>query len=195
MAYTKIIRTDRLVLRPPQASDADAQFAMHSDPEVMRYFSEPPWQDPGRAVQQIADDAEAFEKEAFFRFAIELTATGEYLGSCTLHAVHRQNRRAEIGYALGRPYWGKGYMHEALAALLEYAFVERDLNRLEADIDPLNAGSAHALLRLGFKQEGFLPERWIVGGQVSDSALYGLLRREWEARLRGDGDGDGRRQP
>ena len=155
---------------------------MHSDPEVMRYFSEPPWQAPGRAVQQIADDAEAFEKEEFFRFAIALKATGEYMGSCTLHAVHRQNRRAELGYALGRPYWGQGYMHEALTALLEYAFVERDLNRLEADIDPLNIGSANALLRLGFKQEGYLPERWIVGGQVSDSALYGLLRREWEAR-------------
>jgi len=187
MAYTKTLATGRLILRPPQASDADALFAMHSDPEVMRYFSEPPWQDPARAVQQIADDAEAFGKEEFFRFAITLQATGEYLGSCTLFAVHRQNRRAEIGYALGRPYWGQGYMHEALTALLEYAFVERDLNRLEADIDPQNAGSANALLRLGFKQEGYLPERWIVGGQVSDSALYGLLRRAWQARLHGDG--------
>jgi len=182
MAYTKTITTGRLILRPPHPSDADALFAMHSDPEVMRYFSEPPWQDCERAARQIADDAEAFEKEEFFRFAIALKATGAYLGSCTLHAVHRQNRRAEIGYALGRPYWGQGYMHEALTALLEYAFVERDLNRLEADIDPLNIGSANALLRLGFKQEGYLPERWIVGGHVSDSALYGLLRREWEAR-------------
>ncbi len=187
MAYTKTLATGRLILRPPQASDADALFAMHSDPEVMRYFSEPPWQDPARAVQQIADDAAAFGKEEFFRFAITLQATGEYLGSCTLFAVHRQNRRAEIGYALGRPYWGQGYMHEALTALLEYAFVERDLNRLEADIDPQNAGSANALLRLGFKQEGYLAERWIVGGQVSDSALYGLLRRAWQARLHGDG--------
>lgn len=194
MAYTKTITTGRLILRPPRPSDADALFAMHSDPEVMRYFSEPPWQAPGRAVQQIADDAEAFEKEEFFRFAIALKAAGDYLGSCTLHAVHRQNRRAEMGYALGRPYWGQGYMHEALTALLEYAFVERDLNRLEADIDPLNIGSANALLRLGFKQEGYLPERWIVGGQVSDSALYGLLRREWQAKLRGDG-GAGQRQP
>ena len=187
MAYTKIITTGRLILRPPQASDADALFAMHSDPEIMRYFSEPPWQDPARAVQQIADDAEAFGKEEFFRFAITLKASGEYLGSCTLFAVHRQTRRAEIGYALGRPYWGQGYMHEALTALLEYAFVERGLNRLEADIDPLNLGSANALVRLGFRQEGLLPERWIVGGHVSDSALYGLLRREWQARLRVDG--------
>ncbi|OYO27768.1 GNAT family N-acetyltransferase [Janthinobacterium sp. PC23-8] len=182
MSYTKTMTTARLLLRPPQPSDAAALQAMHADPEVMRYFSEPPWQDPQRAARQIADDSAAFEKEEFFRFAITLTATGEYLGSCTLHALHAQNRRAELGYALARPHWGQGYMHEALSALLEYAFVERDLNRLEADIDPLNHGSAHALLRLGFKQEGYLPERWIVGGQVSDSALYGLLRREWQAR-------------
>lgn len=182
MAYTKTINTARLILRPPQPSDAAALQTMHADPEVMRYFSEPPWQDPERAARQIADDRAAFEKEEFFRFAITLKDTGDYLGSCTLFALHAQNRRAELGYALGRPYWGYGYMHEALCALLEYAFVERDLNRLEADIDPLNIGSANALLRLGFKQEGYLPERWIVGGQVSDSALYGLLRRDWEAQ-------------
>ncbi|MNM24002.1 putative ribosomal N-acetyltransferase YdaF [compost metagenome] len=185
MTYAKTITTDRLILRKPQPSDEAALFAMHSDPEVMRYFSEPPWEDAGRATKQIAEDIAAFEQEEFFRFAIELKETGEYLGSCSLFSEHRLNRRAEIGYALGRPYWGKGYMHEALSALLEYAFIERDLNRLEADIDPLNAGSASALERQGFNREGFLPERWIVGGHVSDSALYGLLRRTWEARRKG----------
>jgi RimJ/RimL family protein N-acetyltransferase len=182
MAYTKTITTARLILRPPQPLDAAALQAMHADPEVMRYFSEPPWQDASIAARKLAEDIAAFDNEEFFRFAVTLKATGEYMGSCSLFAEHRQNRRAEIGYALARPHWGKGYMQEALSALLEYAFIERDLNRLEADIDPLNAGSANALLRLGFKQEGYLPERWIVGGHVSDSALYGLLRREWEAR-------------
>lgn len=182
MTYSKTISTARLILRKTQPSDAAALFAIHADPEVMRYFSEPPWTDRERAVSKIAEDTAAFEREEFFRFAIELTATGEYLGNCTLFSVHRQNRRAEIGYVLGRQHWGKGYMQEALDALLEFAFIERDLNRLEADIDPLNKGSASALERQGFKQEGFLPERWIVGGLVSDSALYGLLRREWQAR-------------
>ena len=185
MAYTKIITTERLILRKPQASDEAAQFAMHADPEVMRYFSEPPWEDISRATHKIAEDIAAFESEQFFRFAVTLKATGQYMGSCSLFSEHRQNRRAEIGYALARPYWGKGYMQEALSALLEYAFIERDLNRLEADIDPLNTASASALERQGFKQEGFLPERWIVAGKVSDTALYGLLRREWEARSKG----------
>lgn len=182
MTYAKTIETERLILRKPHPDDAPALFAIHADPEVMRYFSEPPWQDASRAASKIADDIAAFEQEESFRFAVELKATGQYMGSCSLFAEHRQNRRAEIGYVLGRPYWGQGYMQEALSALLEFAFVERNLNRLEADIDPFNTASASALERQGFKQEGFLPERWIVGGQVSDSALYGLLRRQWEAR-------------
>ncbi|KAB8045130.1 GNAT family N-acetyltransferase [Janthinobacterium aquaticum] len=182
MTYEKTIETERLILRKPHPADAPALFAIHADPEVMRYFSELPWQDDSRAAGKIADDIAAFEKEESFRFAVELKATGQYMGSCSLFAEHRQNRRAEIGYVLGRPYWGHGYMQEALSALLEFAFVERNLNRLEADIDPLNTASASALERQGFRREGFLPERWIVGGQVSDTALYGLLRREWEAR-------------
>jgi RimJ/RimL family protein N-acetyltransferase len=72
-------------------------------------------------------------------------------------------------------------MHEALQALLSYAFQTLDLNRLEADIDPRNHASARTLERLGFQKEGHLRERWIVDGEISDTWLYGLLRREWQA--------------
>jgi RimJ/RimL family protein N-acetyltransferase len=73
-------------------------------------------------------------------------------------------------------------MHEALLALLDFGFGELDLNRIEADIDPRNSTSARTLERLGFTREGYLRERWIVGDEVSDTALYGLLRREWRSR-------------
>ncbi len=70
-------------------------------------------------------------------------------------------------------------MDEALRGLLAYGFTELNLNRVEADIDPRNHASARSLERLGFTREGLLRERWIVDGEVSDTALYGLLRREW----------------
>jgi RimJ/RimL family protein N-acetyltransferase len=73
-------------------------------------------------------------------------------------------------------------MHEALQEVLRYAFETLDLNRLEADIDPRNLASARTLERLGFQKEGHLRERWIVSGEVSDTWLYGLLRREWQER-------------
>jgi len=94
---------------------------------------------------------------------------------------HVASRRAEIGYALGRPYWGSGYMHNAQQALLCYSFQTLALNRLEADIDPRNLASARTLERLGFKKEGHLRERWIANDEISDTYLYGLLRREWHA--------------
>lgn len=70
-------------------------------------------------------------------------------------------------------------MHEALGALISYAFENLALHRLEADIDPRNTASARSLERLGFQREGLLRERWIVAGEVSDTAFYGLLRSEW----------------
>lgn len=73
-------------------------------------------------------------------------------------------------------------MHEALQTLLRYAFQTLDLNRLEADIDPRNVASARTLERLGFQKEGHLRERWIVNDEISDTWLYGLLRREWLER-------------
>lgn len=181
MAYVKVLSTARLTLRPPQAEDADALFDIHSDPDVMLYFSEPPWADPARAVQKIEEDAAAFGRQEYYRFAIILNETGRQIGNCTLFALHKQNRRAEVGYALHKGYWGRGYMHEALETLLGYAFLELGLNRLEADIDPRNAGSIRCLERLGFVREGFLRERWIVGGEACDSVLHGLLFRDWEA--------------
>ncbi len=73
-------------------------------------------------------------------------------------------------------------MNEALRTLVDHAFGTLNLNRLEADIDPRNHASAKTLERLGFQQEGHLRERWIVGDEISHTAFYGLLRREWESR-------------
>ena len=71
-------------------------------------------------------------------------------------------------------------MHEALSALLRYAFADLDLNRVEADTDSRNQRSARLLRRLGFSQERLFRERCIVDGEISDAAMYGLLRREWK---------------
>jgi RimJ/RimL family protein N-acetyltransferase len=101
------------------------------------------------------------------------------IGTATLFNIDLDNGRAELGYALGQDYWGKGFMNEALQALLEYAFGGLSLRRLEADVDPRNVASIRTLERLGFKKEGFLRERWCVAGEIQDALFYGLLKREW----------------
>ncbi len=174
-----VITTERLSLRFLNEADIPALYDMFSDAEVMRYWSRPPWTDLSEAWVMLADTQEGYRTRSALQLGIERRADRVLVGTCSLFYFHLASRRAEIGYALGRPYWGAGYMHEALRALVGYAFREMGLNRLEADIDPRNLASARTLERLGFQKEGHLRERWIVSGEVSDTALYGLLRREW----------------
>lgn len=173
------LRTPRLTLRPVADADAPALFAIFSDRDVMRHWSRPPMADPEEAVALVRDIQAGCARGEALQFAVERNGEGRAIGTCTLFHFHRASRRAELGYALARPHWGQGLMHEALTRLVGYAFGELGLNRLEADIDPRNAASARSLARLGFRKEGTLRERWIVGDEVSDSDLYGLLRTEW----------------
>jgi len=175
-----LIPTERLTLRFLKESDLPAVYDIFSHPEVMRYWSYPPWTDPSRAQEWLTRVQEGYDSGTALQLGIELQADLALVGTCTLFQFHAASRRAEMGYALGRPYWGAGYMHEALQAFVGYAFLTLELNRLEADIDPRNRASARTLERLGFQKEGYLRERWIVNDEISDTSLYGLLRREWQ---------------
>lgn len=175
------LTTGRLLLRALAPADAPDLFAVFSDPEVARYWSGTPWTDLEQALQYVANAEQDWLSGAGLRFGIEVAATGQLAGQIALHHFDRANRRCEVGYALARQHWRQGYLSEALGAVLAHGFTVLQLNRVEADIDPRNAASAKPLERLGFRQEGLLRERWIVGGEICDTAFYGLLRRDFAA--------------
>jgi len=177
--------TARLQLRPLAPGDADALFALRSDPVVQRYGSHPPWTERQAAVDYLERDRRGMADGSHAQFALERRADAAVIGTCTLYAISPQCRRADIGYVLRPSDWGRGYATEALVALLDWGFGALGLNRVEADIDPRNVPSARILERLGFVHEGHLRERWIVAGEVSDSGMYGLLAREWPAARAG----------
>lgn len=176
------LRSERLLLRPLTPADAAAVFATYSDPEVVRYWSGSPWTDLARADEYIAKGAADIAGGSAMRLGVEIAATGEWAGQVSLHQFDAQNRRCEVGYALHPTHWGHGYIAEALDTVLEFGFTTLDLNRVEADIDPRNAASRRAVERCGFVEEGLLRERWLVAGEVCDTVLYGLLRRDWLSR-------------
>ena len=175
------LRTQRLILRPPVLGDADALFAIFSDPETMRYWATPPWTTAGQAVARIEQDRECLVSGSALTLVLQPVDGGPIVGRITLFAFVSGSQRAEVGYILARSAWGKGLNHEALHALLNYGFGTLALRRVEADIDPRNKRSASALERFGFIQEGYLRERWLVGSEISDTALYGLLSKDWLA--------------
>ncbi len=175
-----VLPAARVTLRCLVAADAPAIFRIFSDPKVMLHWSRPPMKDDAEALALLREVRAGYRSGDVLQLGIERHGDHSLIGTCTLFHFQRASRRCEVGYALGSAHWGQGLMHEALQRLLAFAFGELELNRIEADIDPLNTASARSLERLGFLKEGHLRQRWIVSGVVSDTDLYGLLRSEWK---------------
>jgi [ribosomal protein S5]-alanine N-acetyltransferase len=170
--------TKRLRLRWLKKEDVAALLAVFGDREVIRYWSHPPFSTMAEAEALLGRIHDSFHKRTLFQWGLELATTGGIIGTCTLAALNADHRRAELGYALGRPYWGQGYMAEALPVLLRFAFERLRLHRLTADVDPRNGPSIRSLERLGFQREGYLREHYLVNGETQDGVLFGLLRSE-----------------
>jgi RimJ/RimL family protein N-acetyltransferase len=177
---TPVLIAERLALRPLRTSDADDLYAVHSDPRVMRYWSHPPWTRREQANERIAQLAQDRERSESYTWAIVL-ADDRLVGTVSLFALNRAQHRAEIGYALASREWSRGYATEAAHLAIAHAFGTIGLARLEADIDPRNEPSCRLVERIGFRREGLLRQRWHVAGEITDSAIYGLLRDEYVA--------------
>jgi len=176
---TPTLHTDRLLLRPFVDEDADDLFALQSNPTVLRYWDAPPWRDRARADRFLAACRQMAEEGTGARLAVDRLSDGAFLGWCSLSRWNPDFRSASLGYCYGEAAWGSGYATEAARELLRWAFDRLDLNRVQAETDTRNAASAHVLEKLGFLREGTLREDCVVDGDVSDSWVYGLLRREW----------------
>jgi RimJ/RimL family protein N-acetyltransferase len=176
---TPTLLTARLRLRPFGVDDLDDLFALQSDPRVLRYWDSPPWTDRSRADRFLEVCREMAEEGVGLRLVAERLEDGAFVGWCSLNRVNATFRSASIGYCYGEASWGQGYATEAAEALLRWAFDTLDLNRVQGETDTRNLGSARVLEKLGFTREGTLREDCIVDGEVSDTWVYGLLRREW----------------
>ena len=177
---TPTLHTARLRLRPFVDADAGALFAMHSNTSVMRYWDSPPWTAPARAERFLVRCRTMADEGSGARVAIDRASDGAFVGWCGLTSWNPDYRSASLGYCLDEAMWGHGFGTEAAHALLRWAFDTLDLNRVQAEADTRNVASARILEKVGFVREGTLREDCVVNGDVSDSWVYGLLRREWQ---------------
>lgn len=179
---TPTLHTARLRLRPFTEEDKDALYALMSNAYVLRYWDAPPWTERTRADRFLARCKEMEQEGSGVRLAIERTDDGAFVGWCAFMQWNPDFRSALIGYCLAEKAWGHGYATEAAGAMVQWAFDTLDLNRIQSEADTRNRASERVLEKLGFVREGTLRENCILNGDVSDSSVYGLLRREWEQR-------------
>ncbi|MCX4722572.1 GNAT family N-acetyltransferase [Streptomyces sp. NBC_00963] len=177
---TPVLHTARLRLRPFTDADADSLFALHSSAHVLRYWDSAPWNDRDRAERFIAKCRTMADEGTGARVAIDRASDGAFVGWCGLTRWNADYRSASLGYCLGDAMWGHGYATETAHALLRWAFDTLDLNRVQAETDTRNVASARVLEKIGFVREGTLREDCVVNGEVSDSWVFGLIKREWQ---------------
>ncbi|GGQ57938.1 GNAT family N-acetyltransferase [Streptomyces flaveolus] len=177
---TPSLHTARLRLRAFEDADANDLFALQSRADILRYWDSPPWTERSRAGDFITACRRMEQEGTGARLAVDRVSDGAFIGWCTLNSWNPDFRSASLGYCYDDAVWGQGYATEAARALLGWAFDTLDLNRVQAEADTRNVASARVLEKLGFVREGTLREDCVVNGDVSDSWVYGLLRREWQ---------------
>lgn len=176
------LQTERLVLREVIADDADALLAIYSNHDAMRWSGSDPMRTREQALQLVAMFA-AWRKQPNpgTRWAICLSASGELIGTIGLFKWNRNWRNAIVGYELDKTHWGRGYMREALEAVLQYGFNTLSLHRVYAEIHPDNLASSGLVQRLGFLYEGRHRQLGYWHGEFHDLDCYALLYPDWIA--------------
>ena len=177
---TDIIETARLLLRVIKPETMTQLYTVTSSAEEHRSFL------GIRSDKEYALFRERYSPgmTTFFfsyrHFIIHEKATGVFMGRCDYHTWQLRHFRAEIGYALNEEYKGKGYMREALKAVLIHGFEDMELHRVEAFIGPENERSLKLVQHFGFKEEGLLREHYYHQDKWVDSACFSLLRGEYD---------------
>ena len=182
-------------MRPLEIDDTPDLFVILSDEESVRYWSHEAVKDHDEVRKILTTDIESDAQGNSICWAATLKDKPEkdkpgkdrpgkdrpgLIGKFILFQFDQPNHRAEIGFILNRDYWRSGLSFQALQAIINFAFDELDLHRIEADVDPANPGSLAILDKLGFKREGLFRDRWKVNKQWVDSVMLGLLRDEWQ---------------
>jgi ribosomal-protein-alanine N-acetyltransferase len=180
LASFPTLETERLLLREIAAHDAPALFSIHGDAELMRWFGVDPLADLAGAEDLIKlFTSWRVQANPGTRWGIHIKNEPTLIGTCGLFGWNRNWRKCIIGYELAADAQGRGYMYEALTAMLAWGFANMELNRVEAQIHPENFPSIKLSQKLGFVEEGRLRQGGHWGGQFHDLLQFSLLRREW----------------
>lgn len=179
-----LLESERIILRPMQATDVEDALAYHSDPDSVRYI---PWEVRDRAaVVQWLSRAVTFDTfrpaEVGLVLAIVEKASGRVIGQLNSKLVDEANNTANVGYILDSSRRGNGFVNEAMTTLVGYLFGVEKVHRLVADIDVRNHDSVRVVERLGFRREATFIENDFLKGEWCSMHLYALLSREWPSK-------------
>jgi len=171
------IRAARVLLRKPRAADTPLMFSAYAqDPAVTRYLTWRPHGDIAETRVVIDRFLAAWERQEEFCWLLFTNDAVQMIGSI---AARREDGGFNLGFLLARSHWGRGYMPEAIIAVVDWAFTQPWVSRVWAVCDVENHSSARALEKTGFSREGVLPQFSVhpnISSAPRDCYAYALSR-------------------
>lgn len=173
------LHTERLILRPPERSDADTFQRLAGRKEIAENTFVPHPYEEGMAQEFIQSSRSGWEEGDQAVFAITRKEDRTLVGSIGLKEIDREHKRAEMGFWIAVQHWGNGFASEAGRAVVSFAFGPLELNKVYAGHFDTNPASGRVLQKIGMMKEGVRRQHIIRFGEYRDLILYGILRDEW----------------
>ncbi len=145
-----MLETERLILRPLVETDVDAIYTMRSDADVMHFIREPQNRDESANWVELVSSRWATEQIGFC--AMVEKSSVKFAGWCGLWQL-RETGETEVGYAVAKDFWGKGFATEAAVEFLDYAFETLQREKIVAVAQPENAASRRVMEKLGMRYD------------------------------------------
>jgi ribosomal-protein-alanine N-acetyltransferase len=178
---TQPIETARLLLRRITLADTDAVFGnWANDAEVTRFMRWIPHENTETTVKVVSQWVSEYLSDNRYHWGISLD--GVLIGSIGVFNISEHDRTAEIGFCVGRAWWGRGFVTEAAAAVVDYMFSKTEIERVEAFHSVENPASGAVLRKIGMTWEGTARHKYRGGGgNFHDCELYAIIRGDWRS--------------
>ncbi len=171
--------TERLILHELRLDDAKDMFEYAKDAEIAAFGLWLPQVTLQENIDDLQEALEGYAAGTALDWAVEHRADHKMIGRINLGGYHARDRRADLGHAYNRDYWGKGYATEAAHCVVNFAFDALKLNRVGASVLPDNIGSIRVLEKLGFQRGSVRRQYTTLRGEPEDLYSYSILAHEW----------------
>ena len=169
-----------MLLRRLNENDWGEVMALRGNPETMKFIPRPLVTTKEQALEHLTMIEEKIVDNTGINWGITIKGSPKIIGIIGHYRIQTVNHRAEIGYMSLPETYGKGYITEAIKAVLEYGFDQMNLHSVEAVIDPDNIASEKVLLKNGFVKEAHILENELWNGKFWDTVIYSLLERNFK---------------
>jgi ribosomal-protein-alanine N-acetyltransferase len=175
------IQTKRLLLRRFEKKDAEYIYRnWASDPEVSKHLTWPVHTDVKTSKKVLDMWLDSYDSPSTYNWAIVYKEIGQPIGSISVVNQYDESSKCEIGYCLGRKFWKRGVMTEALSAVMDYLFNDIGYNRIQAYHHVDNPASGRVMVKVGMKEEGHMKQFAVNNkNEFVDVVFYGIVREDF----------------